>query len=131
VRYEWLMTKCLPNAYQGVKGLRASCIPPQLIFIRVWISAARGPIVCGRPFSLHTYKLSLHRTHMAAMGAQHPLLGDCWATMDGLKLYLQQAGNLIMQGRFYHGWTQDHCVTSIFCFCPDGSIPIAFDNFPG
>jgi hypothetical protein len=31
--------------------------------------------------------------YKAAFGEQHPLLHDCWVTMDGLKLYLQQAGN--------------------------------------
>ncbi len=25
----------------------------------------------------------------------------------------------------------DHYVTSVFCFCPDGTIPIAFFNLPG
>ncbi len=29
----------------------------------------------------------------AAFAERHPLLNNCWATMDGLKLYLQQAGN--------------------------------------
>ncbi len=32
---------------------------------------------------------------------------------------------------FYNGWTHDHCITSVFCFCPDGTIPIAFFNVPG
>ncbi len=42
------------------------------------------------------------RGHIAAMGARNSLLGDCWAKMDGLKLYLQQAGNSTMQERFYN-----------------------------
>ncbi len=50
--------------------------------------------------------------------------------MDGLKLYLQQAGNTEIQEQFYNGWTHDHYVTSVFCFCPDGTIPIAFLNVP-
>ncbi len=32
---------------------------------------------------------------------------------------------------FYNGWTHDHYVTSVFCFCPNGTIPIAFFNVPG
>ncbi len=32
---------------------------------------------------------------------------------------------------FYNGWTHDHYVTSVFCFCPDGTIPVAFFNVPG
>jgi hypothetical protein len=51
--------------------------------------------------------------------------------MDELKLYLQASGNSEIQERFYNGWTHDHYVTSVFCFCPDGTIPIAFFNVPG
>ena len=51
--------------------------------------------------------------------------------MDGLKLYLQQAGTREIQERFYNGWTHDHYVTSVFCCCPDGTIPIDFFNVPG
>jgi hypothetical protein len=51
--------------------------------------------------------------------------------MDGLKLLLQQSSNTAIQERFYNGWTHDHYVTSVFCFCPDGTIPIAFFNVPG
>ncbi len=66
-----------------------------------------------------------------AFAERHPLLNDCWATMDGLKLYLQQAGSGEIQERFYNGWMHDHYVTSKFCFCPDGTIPIALFNVPG
>ncbi len=62
---------------------------------------------------------------------RHLLLNDCWATMDGLKLYLQTAGNTYIPERFYNGWMHDHYVTSVFCFCPDGMIPISFFNVPG
>jgi hypothetical protein len=51
--------------------------------------------------------------------------------MDGLKLHLQQSRNTTIQERFYNGWTHDHYVTSVFCFCPDGTIPIAFFDVPG
>jgi hypothetical protein len=69
-------------------------------------------------------------TFKVAFSKHHPLLNDCWATMDGLKLYLQASGFLEIQERFYNGWTHDHYVTSVFCFCPDGTIPIAFFNIP-
>jgi hypothetical protein len=52
--------------------------------------------------------------------------------MDGLKLYLQQTGNTEIWEQSYNGWrTHDHYVTSVICFCPDGSISIAFFNVPG
>ena len=66
----------------------------------------------------------------AVFAEQHPLLNNCWAT-NGLKLYLQLVGHADIQGRFYNGWTHDHYVTSVFCFCLDGTIPIAFFNVPG
>ena len=64
------------------------------------------------------------------VGAMYPLLSDVWSTMDGLKLYLQQSGNTEIQARFYNGWTHGHYVTSVFVFCPDGTIPITFFNVP-
>ena len=35
------------------------------------------------------------------------------------------------QNLFYNGWTHDHYVGGVFCFCPDGTIPIACYNVPG
>ncbi len=66
-----------------------------------------------------------------AFAAWHPLLTGCWVTMDGFKFFLQQSGNAIVQEHYYNGWMHNHYVTSVFCFCPDGTIPIAFFNVPG
>ncbi len=66
-----------------------------------------------------------------AFSARRPLLTDSWATMDGLKLFLQQSGNAIIQEHYYNGWMHNHYVTSVFCFFPDGTIPIAFFNVLG
>ncbi len=57
--------------------------------------------------------------YKAAFMAWHTLLQDCWAMIDGLKLYLQQAGNMVIQERYYNGWTNDHYETSVICFCPN------------
>jgi hypothetical protein len=62
---------------------------------------------------------------------RHPYLLDDWCTMDGLKLMLEQSDNALIQEQFYNGWTHDHYVTSVMCFCPDGTIPIDFCNIPG
>jgi hypothetical protein len=51
--------------------------------------------------------------------------------MDGLKLMLEQSGDALFQEQFYNGWTHDHYVTSVMCFCPVGTIPIVFCNIPG
>jgi DDE superfamily endonuclease len=67
----------------------------------------------------------------AAIASKHPVLNGVWCTMDGLKLYLEQAGNVLIQERFYNGWKCDHFVSGVFVFCPDGTIPIAAYNYPG
>jgi hypothetical protein len=51
--------------------------------------------------------------------------------MDGLKLMLKQSGDALIQEQFYNGWMHDHYVTSVMCFCLDGTIPIVFCNIPG
>lgn len=63
--------------------------------------------------------------------ARHRNLENVWCTMDGLKLYLQQSGDVTIQNMYYNGWTHDHYVSSLFVFCPDGTIPIAAVNYPG
>ena len=40
------------------------------------------------------------KEYKAALGAWHPLLPGCWATMDGLKPYLQHSGNTEIQEKF-------------------------------
>ena len=39
--------------------------------------------------------------------AKHSLLVECYCIVDGLKLYLQQAGNSVIQSHFYNGWKHD------------------------
>jgi len=69
-------------------------------------------------------------SYKEAVGAMYPLLSDVWSTMDGLKLYLQQSGNTEIQARFNNGWAHGHYVTSVFVFCPDGTIPNTSLMFP-
>ncbi len=66
-----------------------------------------------------------------ACAVQHPLLTDCWATINGLKLHLQQGRSKDIQEHYYNGWMHDHYITAVFCFYLDGIIPIAFCNVPG
>ena len=69
--------------------------------------------------------------YKAAIKQQYPVLENVWATMDGLKLRIQQAGTTDQQAKFYNGWKHDHFVTAVMCFCPDGTIPMTFFNVPG
>jgi hypothetical protein len=66
-----------------------------------------------------------------AVAVKYPLLCDVWSSMDGIKTPIQQSGSTKTQGYFYNGWKHNHFVTSVFCFCPDGTIPIAHMNLPG
>ena len=51
--------------------------------------------------------------------------------MDGLKLYLEQSSNIVIQNMFYNGWTHDHYVSSVIVLCPDGTIPMVTYNLSG
>ena len=66
-----------------------------------------------------------------AITAKHSLLVDCYCMVDGLKLYLQQAGDSVIQSRFYNGWKHNHFVTNLFAFAPNGSIIACTLNAPG
>ena len=124
----WTRTRGALNVLQLVFGLTYSNLSVYLRFgVRLIVEIFRDDPM-ARPSLPSTEKIDEYK---AAFAARHPLLCDCWATMDGLKLYLQQAGSTVIQERFYNGWTHDHYVTSVFCFCPDGTIPIAFFNVPG
>ena len=65
------------------------------------------------------------------INAKYPALEHVWTAMDGLKTPIQQSGSTHTQKYFYNGWKHNHFVTSVFCFCPDGTIPIAHMNLPG
>ena len=58
-------------------------------------------------------------------------LTDVWCTMDGLKFTLEQSGDAQIQECFYNGWSHYHYVSSVLCFCPDRTTPIAFIHIPG
>ena len=51
--------------------------------------------------------------------------------MDGLKLTIEQAPHVLVQGRFYNGWTHGHYIGAVILFCPDGTISIVCYNAPG
>jgi hypothetical protein len=125
---EWSRTRGALNVLQLIFGLTYTDLSVYLRFgirlpIEIFHDDPLARVCLPSPEEINKYK--------AAFGERHPLLCDCWATMDGLKLYLQQSGKTEIQERFYNGWTHDHYVTSVFCFCPDGTIPIAFFNVSG
>ena len=124
----WTRTRGSMNVLQLVFGLTYTNLNVYLRFgirliVEIFRSDPLARVSLPSPDEISSY--------MSAFRERHPLLTDCWATMDGLKLHLQASGNSDIQERFYNGWTHDHYVTSVFCFCPDGTIPIAFFNVPG
>ena len=124
----WTRTRGSLNVLQLVFGLTYSNLSVYLRFgIRLMVETFKNDPLAR----IAIPSIDEIETFKAAFAERHPLLTDCWATMDGLKLYLQSSGNSDIQERFYNGWTHDHYVTSVFCFCPDGTIPIAFFNIPG
>lgn len=71
------------------------------------------------------------RTYQNLISERHSALGDVFAVADGLKLYLEQAGDTVIQEMFYNGWTHDHYVGNVFAFAPSGLIIACTVNCPG
>eukprot|EP00957_Ditylum_brightwellii_P148031 11271434-Ditylum_brightwellii.AAC.1 len=51
--------------------------------------------------------------------------------MDGLKLYLQEAGKVEIQECFYNRWKHGHYMSNVFVFTHDGMIQLMVINLPG
>jgi hypothetical protein len=124
----WTRTRGSSMVLQIIFGMTATSVSLYLRFgRRILIEALKGePLAAIKVPSIESI-----RTYQAAIMEKHPALDGVWCCMDGLKLYLQQAGNATTQNNFYNGWTHDHYVTSVFVFCPDGTIPICCYNVPG
>jgi hypothetical protein len=56
---------------------------------------------------------------------RHQKLHDVWCTMNGLKITPEQSGDALIQEQYYNGWIHVHYVSSVICFCPNGTIPMA------
>ncbi len=124
----WTRTRGLLNVLQLVFGLTYTNLSVYLRFgIRLLVETfSNDPLARVAIPSMDEIE-----SIKVAFAERHPLLNNCWATMDSLKLYLQQAGSGEIQEHFYNRWMHDHYVTSVFCFSPDGTIPIAFFNVLG
>lgn len=64
----------------------------------------------------------------AAIEARHPLLKNVSCFSDGPKLRLQQAEDVVIQTKFYNGWTHDYFVSNILVVAPDGKITCCVQN---
>jgi len=124
----WMCTRGSLTALQLIFGMTCSNLCMYLRFGRRVIVEA---LKCDSLTQIVIPSNEKIASYKEAVGVMYPLLSNVWSTMDGLKLYLQQLGNTEIQACFYNGWTHGHYVTSVFVFCPDGTIPIAFFNVPG
>lgn len=66
-----------------------------------------------------------------SIAAKYSMLHDVYCVADGLKLYLEQAGDDVIQNMFYNGWTHDHYVRNVFVFAPNGVVICCSINAPG
>ena len=70
-------------------------------------------------------------SYQTAFKEKYSMLKDVYCVADGLKLYLEQAGNYVIQNMFYNGWTHDHYVSNVFVFAPTGVVIACALNAPG
>jgi hypothetical protein len=124
----WTRTRGLLMALQLIFGMTYSNLNDYLLFgkriiVMVLRHDDRAAVQIPSSEKINEYKQKLVN--------RHRFLTDVWCTMDGLKLMLEMSGDAITQERYYNGWAHDHYVTSVLCFCPDGTIPIAYINIPG
>jgi hypothetical protein len=124
----WTRTRGSLMALQLIFGMTYSNLDDYLLYgkriiVKVLRNDPRASVQVPSSEKIAEYK--------EMVSNRHPYLTDVWCTMDGLKLTLQQSGDTVIQERYYNGWTHDHYVSSVICFCPDGTIPIAYINIPG
>jgi hypothetical protein len=124
----WTRTRGSLFALQLIFGMTYSNLDMYLLYgkrviVKVLRNDPRATVQLPSSEKVREYKEMINN--------RHPYLTDVWCTMDGLKLTLQQSGDTVIQERYYNGWTHDHYISSVICFCPDGTIPIAYINIPG
>ena len=109
----------------GLTGTRVS------VYLRFWMRILLAILKADPKSEVRmpdAAKISLFKE---AIAAKHSLLVDCYCMVDGLKLYLQQAGDSVIQNCFYNGWKHNHFVTNIFALALNGSIIACTSNAPG
>lgn len=62
---------------------------------------------------------------------KYGMLNDVCRVADGLKLYLEQSGDTVIQNMFFNGWKHEHYVSKVFVFAPSELIIGSVINAPG
>lgn len=63
--------------------------------------------------------------------ARHPEFHDVYCVADGMKLLFGKSDNVVIQNRFYSGWTHDHYVSNVFVLAPRGHVIACALSAPG
>lgn len=69
--------------------------------------------------------------YKAVISDKCPFLSSVYGTPDGLKLYLEESGDGVVQNMFYNGCKSDHFVGALLLFVLSGRIASAILNAPG
>lgn len=73
--------------------------------------------------------------HKALLAARvqraQPALKGCFGFVDGLNLRIHEPSDPLVQNAYYNGWLHYCVCSSIFVFCPLGTIIYYFLNAPG
>jgi hypothetical protein len=108
----WTRTRGSITVFQIIFGMTGTPVSMYLRFGRRILNE----VLDAEPFAaIKMPSIEMIRTLQEVIRQKHPALDGAWCCMDGLQLYLQQAGNSNTQNRFYNGWT----------------IPICCYNLPG
>lgn len=62
---------------------------------------------------------------------KNSMLHDVYCVSDGLKIYIEQAGDFAIQTMFHNGCTHDHYVGNVFVSAPSSVIFACALNTPG
>ena len=124
----WTRTKGALRTLQLIFGLTSSPLS-------TWLKFGRRCLIKAL-FDHPAAKVKLPteqeiRGFEATIQQKHSLLPNVWATMDGVKLLIEQTGNGDDQNNFYNGWTHDHYITNLLLFSPDGKVRGCYLNAPG
>jgi hypothetical protein len=101
----WTQTRGSLNVLQAVFGLSYTNLSMYLrfgvcLFVKTFRDDPLARVSIPSAEEIKSFK--------EAFAAWRPLLTDCWATMDSLKLFLEQSGYADIQKCYYNGWTHDH-----------------------
>lgn len=68
---------------------------------------------------------------MRVFEKRRPQISDLFCVADGLKVMLDQSGDVVIQNLYYNRWTHDHYVSNVFVSTQNERIILFSLNAPG